>query len=506
MTRKHWLSNTGKKQEKERPSLPRSIVMTAAFWDKLYRHLIRVTPKNAVSDEQHAFILASVTTSPLGYRFLAYEMIPASPSDFVYQSAGGLELAPEFSVGAIQRCRNEGWSLIEVHSHPFDSGNSTTFSDIDWNNDREKMPVLAEMVKEPFMHATMVVGQNAVDAHVYDRATGDIVPINEIIIVGDTLTQKPTTQGKWGKNPRVEKKDDRYTRQELFLGQSTQDRLAQLTVAIVGLGGLGSFVALELAHLGIGHLVLIDPDRVERSNLNRLIGTTVNDIGKHKVAVYEKLIQAASESTQVTAIPLSLIDRENRSAIDHIKGADIIFGCVDNDGARLILNQIAVRYLVPFIDAGSGILLAENKSLSAMGGQVQVVLPESGCLECRGYINAQQAHFELAPPRIQKEERERGYGTSETAPSVIALNGVIASMQVAELLFLLAPASLVEKNTHPLSIYSALERKIIPVTNDSGEHCPTCGSEGVVGIGDLAPILFASDDSSSEPIPEIKGV
>ena len=122
----------------------------------------------------------------------------------------------------------------------------------------------------------------------------------------------------------------------------------------MGVGGLGSFVALELAHLGIGHLILIDPDRVEETNLNRLLGIGSGSIGQLKVEAYRQLIQRISPD-----------DAGNRTAgvvysetgVYYAKAADILFGCVDNHGARLILNQIAARYLIPYIDAGTGIKL-----------------------------------------------------------------------------------------------------------------------------------------------------
>lgn len=485
------------------PATP-TIVMTGAFWEKLYRHLIRVAPEKPYVDEQLAFILARASTSPLGLRLLACEMVVATPDDFTHQSSGGLQPKAEFVAAVIKRCRAEDWHLIEVHSHPFDRGSATTFSMIDWANDREKMPALAAIIPEPFMHATIVMGQKALDAHFYQRQSKKIIGIDQVIIVGKRLHHLTTTAGRDKKRAHADI-DERYQRQTLFFGSLTQKKLARSTVAIVGLGGLGSFVALQLAHLGVGHLILIDPDRVERTNLNRLLGAKEDDIGLHKVAVYEQMIRKISEATQVTALPLSLIDREDHTAIDYAKGADIIVGCVDNDGARLILNQLAARYLIPLVDGGTGIHLPEGDEPPVVGGQVQVVLPGSGCLECRGYIHPQRAQFDLAPVASQKEARLRGYGTDEVAPSVISLNGVIASQQVAEVLQLLSVDHSPVVDYPPLSIYDALKRRLTPVRTSCNESCPTCGTQGVVGVGDFAPIEFASTSLSEDAIAAILG-
>ena len=70
--------------------------------------------------------------------------------------------------------------------------------------------------------------------------------------------------------------------------------MARSVVVIVGLGGLGSFAAVECARLGIGALILIDPDRVEASNLNRLVAATDADVGRAKVDVYAALVHSIS--------------------------------------------------------------------------------------------------------------------------------------------------------------------------------------------------------------------
>lgn len=484
---------------------PTRLIIGEALWERLYEHLVRVTEEDTHPDEQLAFLLAGFKRTPLGDALLVCQLILASPDDFVHQSPGGLEPTPEFVAAAVKRCWQEHWCLIEVHSHPFDNGNATTFSSIDWNNDKEKMPLLADILPPPLVHATMVVGQNALDMHYYDRESEEIRPFEQLVIVGEQLRVIPTTSGL----PIVKKKmDERYQRQEMFLGKAVQRKMAAMHVAIVGLGGLGSFVALQLAHLGIGHLILIDPDQVERTNLNRLLGAGVDDIGQRKVDVYARLIHTIAPEIEVTSLAISLTDRENAEARTYAQGADVLFGCVDNHGARRILNQIALRYLVPLIDGGSGVVIGEgeqSKEVEAVGGQVQVVLPGMGCLECRGYIDPHRASFDLAPASVQAAERAHGYGTDETAPSVISLNGVIASLQVSELLHLLAGQRLSGTAQPPISFYDALQRRIRPLMTSYDEGCPSCGLEGVTGFGDLSPIVFASDAPIGEPIPDLVG-
>ncbi|MBC3841389.1 ThiF family adenylyltransferase [Streptacidiphilus sp. 4-A2] len=231
--------------------------------------------------------------------------------------------------------------------------------------------------------------------------------------------------------------DQRYDRQIPLLGREFQRQLAGTTVAVVGLGGLGSFAALECAHLGFGRLVLVDPDTVEHSNLNRLLGATEADVGRPKVEVYADLLRAVAPTSTVEAVHDSVL---SEAALGPVRAADLLLGCVDSHGARLVLNQLAVQYVIPYLDAGSGTRIDDAHRVTHVGGQIQAVLPGMGCLECRGFIDARQAAFDLAPSHIRDREIAHGYGTREPAPSVVFLNGVVGSLLVAQAVQLLSGA------------------------------------------------------------------
>jgi molybdopterin/thiamine biosynthesis adenylyltransferase len=487
-------------------SLPLELVFTAQQWLTLRTHLIRENQQESSSlDEQLAFMLASSNVSNSRRRLLVRELLLAGLEDLTRQSPVGIAPCSEFVLRAMNRCLGEGWHLIEIHSHPFDASNSTTFSPIDWGNDQEKMPAWARIIPD-MMHVTMVMGQQSFDAHFYDRGTQTICPVERITLVGLAPGEHPSLPilhyliptSITHQSSATGSNDGRYDRQERLFGRESQQRLRSLCVAVVGLGGLGSFVALELAYLGVGHLILIDPDRVEITNLNRLLAATPTDIGRGKVTVYKDLIGQIDPTIQVDAFEQSIIDKQAR---EHVKDADVLMGCVDSHGARLILNQIAMRYLIPLIDGGSGARQWREQGPFVMGGQVQVVVPGSGCLECSGFIDPQRAAFDLAPPEQQEAERRHGYGTRETAPAVISLNGVIASAQVMEFMFL---ATGRHSGPPPTSMYDAFQRTLQPIMRQPSEHCVTCGEDGVIGLGDLAPLPFdiQPDPPREQIIPE----
>jgi molybdopterin/thiamine biosynthesis adenylyltransferase len=469
------------------------IVLSSSLWLRLRDHLLPTdnSTERWSNNEQLAFVLAAPNVSASRVRLVGHELLLARPTDLDHQSPSAIGPGGQFVADALTRCRQEGWSLIEVHSHPFDSGPRTTFSGIDWSNDRMKMPRLASMLPEPFYHATIVVGQNSLDAHYYQRATGAILPVGQVTIVGGAPNDSPVLRhfpSSTSALSSVRLPEARHSRQLPLLGASIQEAFSKARVAVVGLGGLGSFVALELAYLGVGHLTLIDPDRIELTNLNRLIGAGPADVGRYKVDVFRELIARVAPNVEVTAVAAPLLDSV---AGGHAKAADLLLGCVDGHGARLSLNHLSIRYLIPLIDAGTGARPGTDSLTAKLGGQVQVVAPGFGCLECRGFIHPQYAAYDLAPPEVQEYERAHGYGTEDAAPSVIFLNGVVASMQVALAVRMLSAGLGDEHPTPKLIIYDARAQRTFPAAVTYSPECATCGIDGVVGVADLAPLRAA---------------
>lgn len=476
------------------------IVLPAPLWQRLARRLLRQEPVGASVDEQLAFVFAAPNVSPTRRRLLAHELLFAEAIDLERQGPMGIAPTGEFVAKALSRCRQEGWSLIEVHSHPFDHSHHTTFSGIDWANDKRKMPALVSIMPSTFFHATMVLGQCSSDAHYYDQVSSEITPVGQVTVVGGDIDGSSSinqiTPSKSGRDSSVgQEPNPRYDRQAAFFSSQGQGALTDANVAVVGLGGLGSFAALELAHLGIGQLTLIDPDTIELSNLNRLLGAREADIGRPKVEVFEALVRGISSDIEVTSVQAEVLDDV---AIEQAKATDLLLGCVDNHGARLTLNHLAIRYLIPLLDAGTGVRLPTEDYPLRAGGQIQLVAPGTGCLECRGFIDARRAAFDLASPQMKDYERAHGYGTEEAAPSVAFLNGVVASLQVGEAARLLSGTSSIQGSPKLIS-YNALEQKTFVVSSSYSPECATCGEEGVVGVGDLAPFHHAGTGNDVRP-------
>jgi len=227
----------------------------------------------------------------------------------------------------------------------------------------------------------------------------------------------------------------RYDRQIALFGKDGHDRLAQSSALVLGAGGLGMQVIQQLAYLGVGALGFADADTVDETNLNRLVGATPDDVGRVKVAVAERLVLAARPDCAVTALPLDLPEPDVVAAISR---SAVVVGCFDKELPRLAAADACSQAGVPYLDAATEVVPTSTGPV--YGGRV-VFSGGSGCVSCLGVVDPQ----ELARERMTDEQRrthDRIYGVNRdelggSGPSVVTLNGVVASLAAMETMCLL---------------------------------------------------------------------
>jgi molybdopterin/thiamine biosynthesis adenylyltransferase len=206
----------------------------------------------------------------------------------------------------------------------------------------------------------------------------------------------------------------RYSRQ-IMLPQfdvAGQDKLLAASVLVVGLGGLGSPVAMYLAAAGVGHLVLVDDDAVDLSNLQRQIVHTTAGIGRNKAESARDTLLALNPGTRVDIHPCRLEGEDLDAAVS---ASSAIVDCTDNFATRFALSDAAFRHGVPLV-SGAAIRLE---------GQVSVFDPRvagSPCYRCL-YDEAEELDLSCSSNGV-------------LAPVV----GIVGSIQATECLKLLAGA------------------------------------------------------------------
>jgi len=217
---------------------------------------------------------------------------------------------------------------------------------------------------------------------------------------------------------------DQFSRQS-FLGAGSQEILAGLRVGVCGLGGGGSHVVQQLAHVGIGNPVICDPDIAKDVNLNRLIGATVADVREErkKTDISERLVRGLLPEADVVLIP-----EEWQKRAELLRSCHIIFGCLDGYGERAQLEAFCRRFVIPLVDIGMDV--HDLGGSYAISGQVILSMPGEHCMRCYGFITGEKL-----------EEEARLYGAAGANPQVVWPNGVLASTAVGLAIHLVCPWS-----------------------------------------------------------------
>jgi len=389
----------------------------------------------------------------------------------------GFRVTVKALVEVTNKARKQGMALVEVHCHPF-SGTQATFSSTDRAGFGEFVPyILNDLPDRPY--GALVLGDQSVDGVLWERSVNYPQPIEEILVEGKNLNRLSITSKSTNNDRRSRPEGGprgRTSRQILAIGLAGQANLEGVKVGIVGLGGLGSHVAQQLTYLGVRQFVLVDGDRVDPTSLNRMVMTEPRDVGRMKVDVIGEQIERVAGRKNVSVERLAT-DLRDTSALNAIKHVDVLFGCVDNDGARLMLNELACAYLIPYFDLAVG-LLSDNNGIGEAGGRVAVVLPTGPCLLCAREVDFSQASDDLASHEDLMRRRLQGYaGPAFPSPSVVSLNGVIASIGTQEFLAFVSKI----RPVRTFTVYDMMEHERSPVVSRlvaADPDCLACASKG----------------------------
>ncbi len=370
------------------------------------------------SGERFAFFLARWTYSR-GEPVLMVREALLIPDSQVIAGRDGMEVGLEEVLGVINAAIKSGDCLIEAHNH---GGPLPRFSYLDRRGLQEFAGYVHDSLSDR-PYAATVWGDSTIYGEYFlpERRTGRL---DSILVVGQRLRQIVS------RDDDVAPIEASFDRQLPWFTPEGQRQLRRLRVAVVGCGGIGSPLLQNLVYLGCRDFVLIDEDVSDETSMNRLVTATAADVETAKTVLGRRLIKSVVPSARVVALNLSL---QTPEALDALKGVDVIFGCVDNDGARLILNELALAYSIPYFDVASGIKTKEGK-ISEAGGRVAIVLLGGPCLACMGEIDAEEASYFLASPAERAEREARGYvaGMNVKAPAVISLNAAVAAAAVNE--------------------------------------------------------------------------
>jgi adenylyltransferase/sulfurtransferase len=197
-----------------------------------------------------------------------------------------------------------------------------------------------------------------------------------------------------------------------------QASLAACRVLVIGAGAIGNEVIKNLALLGVGHIAIVDMDRIEASNLSRSVLFRQSDAGKLKAEVAASSVRELNPHVSAVALPTNVI---HGVGLHWFAAADCVLGCLDNREARLWVNRCCWHTGTPWIDAG----------IQEISGVVQVFMPPDGtCYEC-GMKEADYRLINLrySCPLLKTEDIRKG-----RVPTTPTIASIIAGWQVQEFL------------------------------------------------------------------------
>lgn len=237
---------------------------------------------------------------------------------------------------------------------------------------------------------------------------------------------------------------ERYARHLVLreIGGPGQQKLKTARVLIVGAGGLGAPAALYLAAAGVGTLVLVDPDRVDRSNLQRQVLFAETDIGRLKTDAAIERLSAINPSVAVEGLSLA-VSAQNAQAV--MSGFDIVLDGTDDFATRFMINAACVAAVIPLVSGAIG----------RWTGQVGVF----GARPC----------YRCLVPEIPPDAE-----TCSAVGVVGALAGVVGSMMALETIKLITGAG--DALVGRLLIYDALAAQTRTVRIGADPDCRVCGS------------------------------
>ena len=447
--------------------------MTGAQHEELRSHLFPGDHKEAVAlllcgrrsgEERHVFTVRKVVQIP-------HELCRRAPDRITWPT--------EFVDPLLAQAHGNGLAIAKVHSH---TAEYRKFSATDDASDTALFSSIVSLLDDGLPHPSLVILPSG---ELFGRVLGDegkvLSAITSITVVADELLI-------W--NDHTPDLLDSFTlRHAQAFGKGTTTILRGLSAAVIGCSGTGSFVIEALARLGIGRLVLVDPDFIEEKNLNRIPNSTKEDayLRRPKVHVLASAIARMGLGEEVLPIHSNLITAD---AIKAVAECDVVFGCMDGAEGRHMLNRLATFYTLPYFDVGVRLDADGNGGIERIAGAVHYLQPGRSSLLSRGVYTMARVEAEemrRTNPEMYRRQIKEGYlhGVEEDRPAVISINMFFSALLVNEFLARLHPFRN-QPNSHYAYIGGNLsEMQFYP--EEEAEPCQLLLRH--VGRGDVTPLL-----------------
>ena len=428
--------------------------------------------------ESAALLLCAKTPEPR-LRLLVREVLKVPDEECKVREKDSILWPGAYLEKAIDLAEADDLTIVLIHSHP---GGLYAFSGADDASDRAVIPSLFQALGK--LHGTAIMTPDgAVRARLYDSSL-ERRPVDLVNVAGHDLLFWWDSDAMLG----------RATRRPIAFTSGMTAELNRLSAAVIGVSGTGSISGEQTARLGFGHISLIDFDKVEFRNLNRILNSTLIDAENHrlKVEMFADAVAGYRGRGVASPVAASILTRE---AVLAASQCDVLFCCVDTLEARQIADLISSAFLIPMFDVGVVIPTRKTKegegvAIADVCGRIDYVQPGRSTLQDRGVYSPESLRAEYlrtAAPDAHRQELEAGYikGVVEQAPSVITLNMRAASACVNEFIARAYPFRL-----EPNQLYARTEFSLADCREEyQAEAEFTSAANPILGRGDKEPLL-----------------
>jgi hypothetical protein len=465
-------------------------------WEQLVKFITK--DKDTIKMETAAIALAKLSSDADHTRLIVKKLLLPEKSDYLRRSAVNVCFSPKFMEKIYSECIQHNLHVVDVHDHYFED-EDVHFSRFDDDEQNLRWGPYVNRWFKNLRVGFVVFGKNPenLDARLWIREKNTVEPVDKLKIIGRDRMKLVIP-----KSSRLDGNFDREIcdRTIRAVGEKVQKVLSSLIFSGIGGGGLASIFIELFARFGVRKINWVDDDIVTFSNLNRLLGATMEDAkrGTKKVQVLKREVLRINPNIEVVAIDGDFLTPEvQRQCLE----SDILFGFVDEVGSRFAANRLALTHSIPYFDLGCG-GKAEDGRLVWARGQVIKVVPKAGfCLQCGNFFSDEKAVMDLMSKRELRAERNLGYVDGMNSPqlSVYAWNMLTSAWAAWFLLRYLSGdcPRLDGISTNLLSFGSRPWREDIDKKGKPRPpaNCHICGEDGLWGCGDEVPFLLRQDDA-----------
>lgn len=329
----------------------------------------------------------------------------------------------------LEKAIKYNYAVLKIHSHP---GGFEQFSSLDDDSDRRLFGSIFGWFDTDLPHASSIMLPNG---RIFGRVFQfdlETKAFAKVCVAGDFIKI-----WNYSDDESFEKEIGKRTAQAF--GEGTFNLLKKLRIGVVGCSGTGSPVVEQMVRLGVGELVLVDPDKVELKNLNRILNTKRSDAKqqRYKVDVLTEAITGFDLGTQVEPFSKNIYD--DIACLRKLAECDILFGCVDSVDGRDLMNRISTYYVVPYFDLGIKLEADGLGGISKIVGTVNYIQPGKSSLMSRGLYDSEDLKaaglYRMYPDQFPDLVRNSYIkNLNVNRPAVISVNMMIASYAVNEFL------------------------------------------------------------------------